>query len=422
VLAVLVVASLLAAATAAGVVGPGLAREPLGDPARDWLPGDAVRVENERALTGFYGNATVKANVLVFEGDLTDPAAHAYISAVTSSLLNASAKPGSRIVPDTLKDIPFAVAVWTQVKDGLNGQARLLGGSVLGQVVPPSVATNPTGAPQYPTTREGIQQAFDDMHASPLHAFEDLLLSHPDDRVGVTVFSVNAPTPADARAAWDEVQAAVRANDAARPAGMQVHVVGSLAQAQLYDAKQLPWIPAFAWAVGVATAVVALLVALADWRAGLAFALVTAVTASLWFGALALLGLGLSLGLALPLVFVLALAGRHALVLARAWRVHERDARAAFAAAGKGVLFASVATLGAFVVFTQVSTQSGREMMVATSLAVGLALVVTLLATPIVLPVRRGDEARGDEATRSVPVARTLAPQEPAPADAKKRA
>ncbi len=406
-------------------------KEAFGDPPRNWLPNDPLRLEDEKALRGFYDspNDDVKANVLVFEGDMTDPATHAYIAAITSTLrgnaLNGTwtdAAEGnktkeSRIIADTLKDLPFLVNTFVTVHNGVPGVAANTGAPALAQLFAP-LGQNPTTpltqGSTYPQTREAIKATLDEAFASPLYQLGNIFVDHPGYDTAVTVFSVKAASYDDAAAVWAEVHDALAKNEALRPAGVHASFFGNTAINYLFVAKQVPWL----YYMSIGTNVLVVLIVFAftrSWRATLVVGLCNFLTSTLWLGLLPFLGVGLAISLTLPLIFIFCMGSDYGLHLALRCR-KSGDTRETFEGVGKGVLYSFVTTIGAFLVFTQVSDLAGRRSMIATTIAIGVVFLVTLAVVPMVYPVKKG---RKGERDRNVPVVETrkAAAPEPSPAE-----
>lgn len=424
--AVLVVVLLMAGAALASAAT--IHREAFGDPPRNWLPDDPLRQEHERAINGFYDTTVddVKANVLIFEGDLADPAAHRYIAAITATLRqndlrgyylanesDAANRTESRVIGDTLKDLPFIVETYLTVQGGIDGAAQYLGANALGPILESRGLADPTGSTEtYPQTRAEIVRTLDGMFASPLHQFGNIFIDKHDYRTAVTIFSVRAATYEDAEAVWNEVQTAIKANEDLKPAGMQVSFFGNTAINYLFVAKQVPWLGY----MSIATNIVVIVIVFAFTRDVRATALVGALnflTSTLWVGFLPFIGIGLAINLTLPLVFIFCMGSDYGLHLGMRCK-RTGDTRGTMESVGKGVLFSFLTTFGAFLVFTRISDLAGRRAMVATALAIAIVFLVTLLTVPIFYPVKRrkGQKGRSGD-TRTVPVVEKRAEDAP---------
>jgi predicted RND superfamily exporter protein len=415
---VLVVLVMLLLAGSAYASQTNLTREAFGDPPRNWLPDDPLRQEHERAIQGFYDTPTddVKANVIIIEGDLTDPAVHDYINGITGTLrayattgfpdpANGNQTRESRIIADTLKDLPFLVNTWLTVRGGVPGAGQFLGAGALEPLferMPPEAGSGL--APGYPRTQEEMTDTLESMFRSPIYQFGYLFADAPDFKMTVIVFSARAATYEDAEQVWTEVQAAIAANDALRPEGVQTSFFGNTAINYLFVAKQVPWLNAMSI---VSTIVVVSIVALATRRIRptLTVGIVSGLTTLLWYGLLPQVGIGLAISLTLPVIFIAAMGSDYALHLAMRCE-KTRDTRHTFESVGKGVLFSFVTTIGAFLIFTRISDLAGRRSIVGTVLAIAVVFAVALLTVPVIYPVkkvkRRG--APKAEPGRSVPV------------------
>lgn len=420
---ILVVIVMLLVAGAAVASQQNLRREAFGDPPRNWIPGDELREEHLRAIEGFYetGSDDVKANVIIIEGDVTDPDVHAYINGITGTL-RANALAGeyvvnetsgatseSRVIADTLKDLPFLMDTWLTVKDGVPGAAKFLGAPALEQLFDRTGQGDPTGTSRpYPDTQPEMKAELDAMFRSPLYQFGNLFVDAPDYDMTVIVFSVRAATYPDAESVWNEVQAAITANEDLRPDGVKTSFFGNTAINYLFVAKQVPWLNAMNL---VATGLIVVIVGLFTRRIGptLVVGSVSALTSTLWFGLLPVLDIGLAISLTLPLIFISAMGSDYALHLSmRCSRT--KDTRETFEGVGKGVLFSFVTTFGAFLIFTRISDLAGRRSIVATCLAIAVVFLVTLLVVPVFYPVKKGDKGHAKPTNGNVPVveSRTL--------------
>ena len=391
-------------------------REAFGDPPRNWLEDDELRLEHAEAIEGFYARSddAVKANVLIIEGDLTDPAVHAYINNLTGTFRqhtltnwtdanNASMR--SRVIGDTLRDLPFLLNTYLTVRDGAPGAAQFLGATGLNErfAQAPAQAGGPPVA-TYPESREEMKDLLDEVFRSPLFQFGNLFVNAPEYDMTVIVFSVNATTYKDAEAVWNEVQAAIAANAALKPEGTQVSFFGNTAINYLFVAKQVPWL-GYMSAVTVIAVSIIVFAFTRDIRATSLVTLLNGLTSAVWIGLLPSFGIGLAINLTLPLVFIFCMGSDYGLHLAMRCR-RTKDTYATFEGVGKGVLFSFLTTWGAFLVFTQISDLAGRRGMIATAIAIAVVFLTTLLVVPIFYPVRKKDVEKR-EGSRSIPLVET---------------
>ncbi|HWG89976.1 MAG TPA: MMPL family transporter [Candidatus Thermoplasmatota archaeon] len=390
---VLVSLLLLGLVGAAYVSSLSVGTEPFGDPPRNWLPDDPLRQEHERAGQGFYATdkPDAKANVLVFEGDILDPAAHRYMDAVEASL-----KQKPRIINDTLRTVPFLVRTYLAVRDGAPGALQF---TLLDRLAGQQPQQVPAEKP-YPKSREELKALLEEVHQTPLYEFANLFFDYPETRMGIMTFTARAETYEDAVQVWDQVWAAVEANEHLRPEGFQVAFVGNTATNYLFVAKEVPWLNHMS--VAVSLIVVVLVYAVTrDVKATFVVGVHNVVTGLLWLGLLPQLGVGLSIALTLPLIFIFAMGSDYGLHLCLACR-SGGDTSRVFERTGKAILYSFITTLGSFVIFTQVSNLAIQRTMIATSAAIVVIFLATVLLIPLFYPAKKAPPPA--EGSRSVPV------------------
>lgn len=400
--------------------------EAFGDPPRNWLPDDPLRIEHEKAIQGFYDSPKddVKANILVFQGDMTDPKVHDYIRAITATLRangenktwqdphDGNKTKTSRVIPDTLKDLPFLLNTYVTVHNGVPGVGANAASPYWEENLNQAFGPYPLAKGNtYPQTKEEIKATMDQAFASPLFQLANIFVDHPHYSTGITVFSVRAETYEDAAEAWAEVQTAIQKNEPLRPEGTQVSFFGNTAINYLFVAKQVPWL--YYMSIGTNIAVVIIVFAFTrDLRATLVVGLCNFLTSTVWLGLLTIMGIGLAISLTLPLIFIYCMGSDYGLHLALRCK-KSKDTFLTFEGVGKGVLYSFVTTFGAFLVFTQISDLAGRRSMIATTIAIGIVFLVTLAIVPVVYPVKR--HQRKGERERNVPVVETRATKDAAP-------
>ena len=144
------------------------------------------------AIEGFYDRTddAVKANILVIEGDITDPAMHTYINGLTSTLRQYNASgwedandqtQRSRVIADTLRDLPFLVNTYLTVRDGVPGVGQFLAFERLNeQFAQNEFGAGATQTETYPDWREELTVLLDEVMASPLSQFANLFMNAPE--------------------------------------------------------------------------------------------------------------------------------------------------------------------------------------------------------------------------------------------------
>lgn len=394
----------------AGAVGSAkLYNEAFGDPGRNYLPGDEIRQQHEAGLKWFYElrEPNVKANVIVFDGDLTDPAAHRYMRAVEAELKRVDENGDQvhgRIIADTLRTIPFLMETWLTVKGGGPGAVEYLG-------------QGRAGAPPYPTTREQIKTEFDQLYASPMKELGSIFTNGPAGphgggyNLGVMTFSVRAATYAEAEDVWKQiwglevngvhVPGALENVSHLKPAGLKVAFVGNTATNYLFVAKEVPYV----LYMGVAATFVLMAIVIPFFRSFRAVAtvgIVSFATTAWWLGMLPVLGIGMAITLVIPVVFIIALGSDYTIHLIWSFR-RVGSVREVFRTTGKAILFSWVTTIGPFLIFVGIQDLSVRKTMVATALAITIIFVATLLIVPIFYPPESTDPPEEQRETNVVP-------------------
>lgn len=352
-------------------------QEAFGDPGRNYLRSDPVRQEHEQGLKWFYDSPTpnIKANVITFQGDLTDPGAHTYMRALEREL-----KKQPKVIADTLRTIPFLMETWLTVKDGGPGAVSYL-------------AQGRAGAPPYPTTREEIRTEFEQLYNSPMRELGSIFTNGPAGGLdlGVMTFSVVAATYPEAEDVWDQVWGAIDNASRLRPAGLTVSFVGNTATNYLFVAKEVPWVGYMGIASNVGLALL-LIPFFRSWRAFAAIMLVNFATTAWWLGLLPLLDVGLAITLVLPLIFISAIGTDYAVHLV--WSIKRvGDAREVWRTTGKAILFSWITTVGPYIIFVRIQDLSVRKTMIATVVAITIIFIVTLLVIPSFYRVRSAREA-----------------------------
>lgn len=373
---------LLVGTVVASAAAQRLQTEAFGDPPRNWLPDDPLRIEHEAGLRGFYDvdEPDVKANVLVFEGAVTTPESHAYMDAIEASL-----RTRDLVISDTLRTLPFLLRTYLTVRDGVPGagqftaQENLAG---LSQRLPEQLREQfaDQAARPYPRTQAEIEQLTAEAAQSPLKQFLPIFIDYPRMGTAIMIFSVRADTYEDAAAVWDQVWGAVWENNATKPEEVQVAFVGNTATNYLFIAKELPWLQLMSLVTNVL--VVALVyIPTRDWRPTLVVGVLNFITSIWWLAVLPDLGIGLAITLTLPLVFIYAIGSDYGLHLALSAK-ESGSMEETFRTTGKSVLFSAIILFGAFMIFTGISNLAVQRTMLGTAAAIVVMFVVTALLVP----------------------------------------
>ncbi len=382
VVVVLVLVSVLA------YVGTGrLHKEAFGDPGRNYLPSDPIRQEHEKGLEYFYEapNSDEKANILAFQGPgILTPEAMDYYRAIEANL-----KTKERVIPDTLRTLPFFIETWYTVKDGPTGAvAEVVAQQALasGQVPGPAAGE----ADSFPQTEDEIRQAVTDMFNSPMRELAAIIVNYPvaiaepDNGMAAMTFSVRAATYDQAEEVWGQVWDAVaEANKTfggSAPDGVTVAFVGNTATNYLFIAEELPWLT-YMNIVDNIMLVVLVFVMTRSVKTTFVTLVLSTLTSLWWLALLPFFGIGLAITLVLPMAFIIAIGTDYGIHFM--WNIKQTgNAREVFESTGKAVLFSAITTTGAFTFFILLQNVAVSRTMVATTIAFGVIFVVTLLTVP----------------------------------------
>jgi predicted RND superfamily exporter protein len=370
-------------------IADGIGKEAFGDPGRNYLPSDPIRKEHEKGLAWFYEapNSDEKANILTFSGkSILTPEAMQYYREVEKNL-----KQETRIIPDTLRTLPFFIETWLTVKGGPTGAA----GSVVRQEVLGIPLPVPLPDPvhqqvdTFPTTEEGLKAEVNAMFASPMKELASIIINHPTNDMAAMTFSVRAASYDEAAEVWGQVWTAVGKANATfgghPPGDMTVAFVGNTATNYLFIAEELPWL---AYMNIVDNIMLVLLVGLMtrSFRTTFVTLLLSTLTSLWWLALLPSFGIGLAITLTLPFAFIIAIGTDYGIHFM--WNIQQTgNAREVFASTGKAVLFSAITTTGAFAFFIAVQNVAVSRTMFATMLAFIVIFLVTLLTIPVFFKV-----------------------------------
>ncbi len=371
-----------------------LEEEAFGDPGKNFPEDDRIRQEHEQGLRYFYEmpDPDVKANILAFEGPgIMTPEAIAYMRAIEANL-----RTKDRVIEDTLRTLPFFIETWQTVKGGPGCAGIVVGDGRSGGALDPilgGVSDSPlpcNTAVAFPETEEAIRAEVDAMMNSPMQELAAVIINHPlaidepERGMAAMTFSVQAATYDEAEEVWFQVWDAVgRANvtfGGQPPEGVQVAFIGNTATNYLFVDEQLPWLTYMSVA---ATIILFFLVLIftRDIKATLVATGLAGITSIWWLGILPFLDIGLAVTLMLPLVFIFNIGTDYAVHII--WSLKKvGNAREVFETTGKAILFSAITTAGAFAIFTFIRNVAVSRTMLATTLAIGVIFLATMLVIP----------------------------------------
>ncbi len=375
------------------VSSQGLDEEAFGDPGKNFPEDDQIRREHEQGLEWFYETGgDIKTNILIFEGpNVLTPANIDYMRAIEQNLMQQD-----RVRQDTLRTLMFFIETWQTVKSGAGcaGGVVATGNENAGPVTDP---TQPAleeagnqGAPcagetTFPQTAEDIEREVNEMFDSPMKELASIIVNHPDNNIVALTFGVEAETYDDAAEVWDQVQAAITAANlqfgGQPPEGVQVGYVGNTATNYLFVAEQLPWLSYMGYASTIILFILVLLFT-GDIKATLIATAAAGMTTVWWLGILPFINIGLAITLMLPVVFIFNIGTDYVVHLV--WNMKKvGDYREVWETTGKAILFSAITTAGAFAVFIWLQNVAVSRTMIATTVAIGIIFLVTIMVLPI---------------------------------------
>ncbi len=215
-----------------------LTAEPLASPPRNLPEDDPLRQQHEAALAAFYnvpeGTAVPRTDLVVIQGEITTPEAHAHLDALKASLLREAAG-DETLHMNNSRNLPDIIRLWLLVRDGpASVTASIAEGRLTG---PPAEE-----ADRYPETQAEIEATLDEMFASPMATFASLSVDHPADRITVIPAPIRVTGVQEADHAWQLLRDATERVEAQRPAGVHVAFVGKAPANHQVAESQLPWL------------------------------------------------------------------------------------------------------------------------------------------------------------------------------------
>jgi uncharacterized protein len=364
-----------------------IGKEAFGDPGRNYLKSDPIRQEHEKGLAYFYEapNSDEKANILTFQGPgILTPQAMEYYRTIEANL-----KTKERVIPDTLRTLPFFIETWLTVKNGAPGALVGVGSQeLLARGILPAPAADQVD--QFPDTEEAIRSEVDQMFNSPMRELGAIIVNHPvaitdkEHGMAAMTFSVRAATYDEAEDVWHQVWDAVgEANKTFGghpPEGITVAFVGNTATNYLFIAEELPWLT-YMNIVDNIMLVVLVFAMTRSIKTTFVTLVISSLTSLWWLAVLPSFGIGLAITLVLPMAFIIAIGTDYGIHFM--WNIKQTgNAREVFESTGKAVLFSAITTTGAFTFFIFLQNVAVSRTMVATTIAFVIIFIVTLLTVP----------------------------------------
>jgi len=337
----------------------------IGTPAAFFPKGDPQRKDFDATNQRYFNQQNdLVSNVLVFEGDLTTPAAMAELKDMEQTV-----KALSFVRKDSAVSIHFAMEAWIQVRQGTAGAPAVLAREA---VQPGST---------FPQTQADIKAVLDEMFGTPLQNYISFFIDPQTYRIGVMLVEVDQPADFNVlHGEWDALQHAIDEVQARHPgAGLRVHTSGASAVAYLFTAKELPYLQVAGY-VGILVTALQIWLFRRSLREAVVVSLCVLAAGAWWGGLMVLSHIPLSIALVVPVVILEAIGSDYAMHLLFA--LHE-EGRQAWHSVGRAIAYAAVTDLGAFLVFSFMHYGLLRQAALATVYVLACALVATVVVVPL---------------------------------------
>jgi predicted RND superfamily exporter protein len=358
--------SVVGVAAVAGLLAlPHMGTLVIGTPAAFFPKGDSQRADfdasNERY---FHAQKDLVSNVLVFEGDLTTPAAMAELKD-----MEATVKALPFVKQDSAVSIHFAMEAWIQVRQGTAGAPAV--------IAQESLQPGST----FPKTQADIRAVLDEMFATPLANYISFFIAPGRYDIGVMLVEVDQPQQFTVlHGEWDALQQAIaQVQGRHADANLRVHTSGASAVAYLFTAKELPYLQVAGY-VGIAVTALQIWLFRRSLREAGVVSLCVLAAGAWWGGLMVLSHIPLSIALVVPVVILEAIGSDYAMHLLFA--LHE-EGRGAWHSVGRAIAYAAVTDLGAFLVFSFMHYGLLRQAALATVYVLACALVATIVIVPL---------------------------------------
>ncbi|MDD5502501.1 MAG: MMPL family transporter, partial [Candidatus Thermoplasmatota archaeon] len=364
--------------TAVSIVGSSYSFvEPFGNPEMGYPKGTMLRdwasARNER----FYGGVgdNLNCDTIIFEGDMTDPAVHQYIRALSANLLTC---------PDgtffSANDATVVIDGYLVIRYGTAGAPVTMGTGYMPFGMPQGT---PSG--QYPTTKEGMKALLDEMFAGPMGHYLSMFLNDKYEMGLIDVWStMKSNTFQESERLWNQEYAMIQKtdNELGRPNGLEIHTRGLTTFSYLFITQELPWL-GYISLVSLIAVIVLVALATRDLKAIATVGIVMWLTSLWWLGVIPFFNIGLSVTLMLPAVFIMCMGSDYSVHLV--WNIRQtRDPKEVYGSTGKAVLYSAITTLGAFAIFSWMTSIVSARAMLAVVIAIVAIYICTILVVPII--------------------------------------
>lgn len=324
--------------------------------------------------------------LVIIEGDLTDPDTLAYIRAIEEELMLQQPFVKSRAHVNSLTVLLGAYELLANTPNAV--------GTLAPQILQ-GVLADPTSAPERVQGADHVRDAAPTDRATiaaDLRAMQDNIAWRPlvdflysrDGTLTIIDVLVDDGGSRDFERLGEiqhMMEAAVAAHEDERPEDVQVYVNGLSTGLYQYLDYSFQWLRI----LFVVSAVVGCMLMFAftgSFRAVLAFVTPMVVTTTWFFGMLPILDIQVSILLIVPIVFITSIGSDYAAHLI--WNILKTGSPSeVYRTTGKGILYSAVTDFGAFFIFSFSYLDGVGDQALATSLAIVAIFIVTMLVVPL---------------------------------------
>lgn len=342
--------------------------------------------------------------LVIIEGDLTDPDTLAYIRALEEDLMLQQPFVGGRAHVNSLTVLLGAYEILANT----NGAAPNLAAAGIQHVIE-DYGSDPSQA------AEDIQQSFEDQspYVSPYSDHDYVRDAAPTDRAtiesdieamqsniawkplidflyskdgSITIIDVlvddGGSRDLDTLASIQKMmEDAIARHEHERPDDVQVHINGVSTGLYQYLDYSFIWLQRL-FLVSAVVGTVLMFAFTGSIRATLAFLTPMLVTTTWFLGILPFFGILVGIGLIVPIIFITSIGSDYAAHLS--WNILKTGSpEQTYRTTGKAILFSTLTDFGAFFIFSFSYLQGVRSQALATSLAILAIFVVTMLVVPL---------------------------------------
>lgn len=326
--------------------------------------------------------------LVIIEGDITNPDTLAYIRAIEEDLMKKSDFVKSRAHVNSLTVL---LGAYELLGNTASGAQNLLMSSV------PTFLANPAGVQgqvegddhvrnSAPTDRETIEADIAAMQSNV--AWKPLIDFLYSTSGTLTIIDVLVDGDQDERsfetlrAIQEAIQASVDDHEHLRPDGVTVHINGLSTGLYQYLDYSFYWLRVL-FIVSAVVGTIMMFAFTKSIRATLAFLVPMLFTTTWFLGILPFFGILVSASLILPIIFITSIGSDYAAHLS--WNILKTGRPAhVYETTGKAILFSAITDFGAFFIFSFSHLQGAvSDVALATSLAIVSIFVVTMLVVPL---------------------------------------